>query len=314
LPKSSKFDSPREEALEIAINTRRKIIEGKENPIAVVRSCLVISNILNKNEMKNMLLSELSGYRGDEDIPDYRCMSCLYEDKKYYDNTSRDFVSVRIPFSAHDLFDSYKKNEIIRYHNEGKIKFLHPSSLHGVLSKITDWCLKYLNDIINELQYGGAVELLMEEIRKNTDEKLANFGVNLGNETQSLLLNLKSTNPADWNMVAHSCRKIVKLLADKVFPARDKTYKMKDGRPIKVGDPHYINRLCAFLDQKVAGEERKFLIAELEYFESYLRQIIEYTQMGEHKPSIEKYHADMIAIHTYLICSEILKHYDIEEQ
>lgn len=306
-----KFSSPREEALEIAINTRRKIIEGKENPIAVIRSCLVISDTLNKNEMKNKLLSELSGYAEDEDIPDYRCMSCLYEDTSYVNNISRDFVPVRVPFSVHSLFDNYKSNRTIRFHDEDKIKLLIPSRLHSVLSEITDWCLNYLNDVINELQYGGTVELLMEEIRKNTDEKLANFGVNLRNETQSLLLNLKSTNPADWNMVAHSCRKIVKLLADKVFPARDKKYKMKDGRSIKVGEPNYINRLCAFLDQKVAGEERKFLIAELEYFESYLRQIIEYTQMGEHKPSIEKYHADMISIHTYLICSEILKHHDI---
>ena len=83
---------------------------------------------------------------------------------------------------------------------------------------------------------------------------------------------------------------------------------MKDGRKIRVGEPQYINRLCAFLDQKIVGDERKFLISELEYFESYLRQIVDYTQMGEHKPSIEKYHADMMAIHTYLISSEILKH------
>ena len=85
---------------------------------------------------------------------------------------------------------------------------------------------------------------------------------------------------------------------------------MKDGRSFEVGDPQFINRLCAFFDQKVAGEERKFLRAEIEYLESYLRQVVEYAQMGEHKPSIEKYHADMIAIHTYLILSEILKHKD----
>ena len=165
-----------------------------------------------------------------------------------------------------------------------------------------------MNDVISELQYGGIVEYLMEEIRKNTDEQLAQLDRKLTDETQSLYVNLTSTNPADWNKVGHSCRKILKLLADKVFPPREEPYQLKDGRTVEVGDPHFINRLCAFFDQKISGGERKFLIAEIAYLESYLRQVVEYDQMGEHKPSIEKFHANMMAIHTYLVTSEILKH------
>jgi hypothetical protein len=48
-------------------------------------------------------------------------------------------------------------------------------------------------------------------------------------------------------------------------------------------------------------------MAEIAYLESYLRQVVEYDQMGEHKPSIEKFHANMMAIHTYLVTSEIMK-------
>jgi hypothetical protein len=179
-----------------------------------------------------------------------------------------------------------------------------------ILSGIMDKCLFFLNETITELQYGGTVEYLMEEIRKNTDAKLAKLDKKIVDEAQSLFLNLTSTNPADWNKVGHSSRKMLKLLADNVFPPQNQPYKMKDERELKVGDDKFINRLCAFLDQNLSGGERKFLISEIKYFESYLRQVTEYAQMGEHKPSIEKYHADMLAIHTYLIISEILKHKD----
>ena len=305
-----KFSSPREEALEMAYDTRKKILEGSRNAVSIVRSCLVIANILNKYEMENWCLDELTGYTEDDVLPEYRFIQCFYEDSSNINYVSRDFTDTNVTLAIHPLSDFCEKDKTIRFHQDGKIKFLDSGRLMKILSAITDNCLFFLNGIIAELQYGGMVEFLMEEIRKNTDEKLANLDVRLRDETQSLFLNLTSTNPADWNKVAHSCRKIIKILADNVFPVKDAEYTLKDGKIIKVGEPHSINRLCAFLDQKVAGEERKFLIAELEYFESYLRQIVEYTQMGEHKPSIEKYHADMMAIHTYLISSEILKHYN----
>ncbi len=172
----------------------------------------------------------------------------------------------------------------------------------------------FLNDTISELQYGGIVEYLMEEIRKNTDENLATLDKTLSDEAQSLYINLTSTNPADWNKVAHSCRKMLKLLADKVLPPREEHYKMKDGREFEMGDHHFINRLCAFLDQNISGNERKFLLSEIGYLEEYLRGVVDYSQMGEHTPSIEKFHANMIAIHTYLIISEILKHYPNKDE
>jgi hypothetical protein len=182
------------------------------------------------------------------------------------------------------------------------------SQISSLLDAVIDRCLSFLNEVISELQYGGIVEYLMEEIRKNTDEKLAKLDVRLTDEAQSLFANLTSRNPADWNKVGHSCRKILSLIADKVFPPRDEPYTMKDNRTLKVGEPEFVNRICAFLDQTVVGNERKFLMAEIKYLESYLRQVLEYDQMGEHKPSIEKFHADMMAIHTYLISGEILKH------
>lgn len=67
-----KFSSPREEALEIALQTRKGILEGKLNAVSVLRACLVIANNLSKTDDEKWLRSELSGYMKSEEIPSYR--------------------------------------------------------------------------------------------------------------------------------------------------------------------------------------------------------------------------------------------------
>ena len=185
-----KFSSPREEALKIGYDTRKKILEGSRDAVSIVRSCLVIANILSKKEMENWCLDELSGYKANDAIPEYRFLQCQYEDSRYVDRTSRDFTGVRVTLEVHVLSDHYEKNKMIRFHQDEKVNFLDSVRLLKILSSIMDECLFFLNDIIAELQYGGAVEFLMEEIRKSTDEKLANLDIKLRDETQSLFLNL----------------------------------------------------------------------------------------------------------------------------
>lgn len=304
-----KFSSPREEALEISLIARKKILNNQGDAISILRACLVIATILNKKDKEKWVTKELTGYIDSDNLPKYRINRCKYKKDKIY---QQKFYNFKNWYPVHLLLDYIKKNEIIEasFVETHEIVYVTPSCMTTVLSNIIDTCLMFLNEVINELHYGGIVEYLMEAIRKNTDEKLATLDKKLADETQSLFMNLSSTNPADWNKVGHSCRKMLKILADNVFPPKDEKYKMKDKREIEVGDPNSINRLCAFLDKKLSGGERKFLISEIKYFESYLRQVTDYAQMGEHKPSIEKYHANMLAIHTYLIMSEILKHKD----
>jgi hypothetical protein len=298
----TKFSSPREEALAVAYQTRKNILDGKQEASSILRACLVIANDLNKTDTMEWIKSELSGFSDTKKIPSYRRVRCQ---QRFGD----DYFNIAVPSNVHLLSNYLREKEDMHIRvGEEESAVLHTGQISALLNAVIDNCLSFLNGVIAELQYGGIVEYLMEEIRKNTDEKLAKLDAKLTDEAQSLYVNLTSTNPADWNKVGHSCRKILILIADKIFPPRTEQYAMKDNRTIEVSDPLFINRICAFIDQRTSGDERKFLMAEVRYLESYLRQVVEYDQMGEHKPSIEKFHANMMAIHTYLIASEILKH------
>jgi len=299
-----KFSSPREEALEIAYTARKNLLDGTRDAVSLLRSCLVVATNLNRSEDEKWIKSELSGYKKAE-TPSYRKLNC-YHERNGVEQTKTENFGIYAPIQV--LITQINRNETLRLTIDDKtVALIDPLRLELIISRIKDKCLFYLNDVIRELQYGGIVEYLMEEIRNNVDEKLTKLDENTAKEVSSLYTNLSSTNPADWPKVAHSCRRILQFVADKVFSPTDGEYTMKDGTKLQIGKPHVINRLCAFVDQKLNGDQRKFLIAETKYFEDYLHKVNEFTQMGEHKKTLEKFDANMIAIHTYLIISDILK-------
>jgi hypothetical protein len=300
---SRKFSSPREEALDIAYTTRKNLLDAKMNVISLIRACLAVASNLNKSADEKWLKSELNG-SWDSKVPEHRIVNCHYKHNGVLQRNPR-FWDITIPIS---MLEAVREDaEATTMVGDNTIAILTPPLINLLISGIEDNCLFFLNNIIRELQYGGIVEYLMEEIRNNVDEKLAKLDENTSKEVDSLYTNLSSTNPADWTKVAHSCRRILKFVADKVFPASDKEYKMKNGSLLSVGEPQFINRLCAFADKKLGGDQRKFFIVETKYLENYLHQVVELTQKGEHDRTLEKFDADMIAIHTYLIISEILK-------
>lgn len=303
------ISSPREEALTVAISTRKRILEGEGDAVDVLRACSVIANTLSKDDDRRWINDELEGYKRGEKIPPYRNIRIFFRNVR---SRLGQYENMDVLDDVHFLSCTREKGESLYYRRERSFDVFESSmditTIDNILAKIIDHCLDFLNRIIAELQYGGIVEYLMEGIRQETDQKLTTLDSRIAEETQSLFVNLTSANPADWSKVGHSCRKIFIFLADKVFPPREEAYKAKDGRVLEVGNSNFINRLLAFLDMKTESEEKKYLSTEIEYFEAYLRQTVNYAQMVEHNKTVEKFHANMLAIHTYLIASEMLKH------
>ncbi|MFA5070952.1 MAG: hypothetical protein WC511_01110 [Candidatus Pacearchaeota archaeon] len=283
-----KFESPQQEALEIALESRRKLLDGKEDIISVLRSCLVVANNLSKEEEIKWIKNELNGEFNK--IPSYRKISCLNEDEKLED--------CDVPFEIKLLYNYSHNERMIKY---GKIT-IRPVDCSRIIDGVTNKCLFFLNDSISELLYGGYIQSFFERIRKEVDKKIISLNSNIPQELESIYRNLISKNPTDYSKVALSCRKILKIIADKVFPAQEQKYKTKDGREWEVKDPNFRNRLLCFLDKNSTSEISK---SQCELMEKYLKDVVEETQDGVHK-DLSNYEASMIALHTYLIASEVL--------
>jgi hypothetical protein len=100
------FPSPREEALEIAYQTRKAILSGKSDPVATLRACLVIASDLGKKPIVEWINNELLGYKNTK-VPEYRVHNChATRGGLYLDAGFRDYS---LTYPVHFLMYFFKK-------------------------------------------------------------------------------------------------------------------------------------------------------------------------------------------------------------
>lgn len=287
----NKINSPQEDALEIALTTRKKIIEGNSDILEVIRACFIVASDLSKKEDLEWIEGELSGHKT---APGYRKISLPRL------GGSHEFIyeKLHFPISTFKYYRDNKKNltVVCPKHNLE----LRPDHCTEMIEYITNKCLKFLTECTSELLYGGYVQSIFEEIRKNVDSNLEKIDEKISQEMQSIYLNLRSQNPADKIKVAHSCRRILKFMADKVFPAKEGKYKLKNGYELEIKDNQFINRLICFFDEK----NSKLTSSECHY----LSNLNEEVEKGEHEAKISQEECSIMSLHTYLIINEVLKY------
>jgi hypothetical protein len=299
-----KFETPEDEALEIAINTRSKILDGRYNPVAVVRSCYTVAEYLQRNDDLSWLFNELNGYTVTKNkkaiVPNYRIVNFIF-------HTGLQPYPHSVMESIQELDGLIKRNISNSYRVNYTTFRMTPSRCESIVGAIVTRCMLFLNNVITELQYGGIIENLMEEIRRQTDEKLTLLGDIMIAETQSLHSSLTSNNPAEWSKVGHSCRRMLEILADHVFPAKGQPFVGKDGKCHPINEQNYLNRLIAFLDEKTRGDERNLVEGEVKLLASHLKGLNEEVCSVEHKKNLEKYRVNLVAVRTYIVVSELLR-------
>ena len=286
-----KYNSPQEEALELALSIRMKIIENGIDVLSIVRACFIIANNLSKNEDLKWIEGELYGHDVNQD----------YREISLPKKSGRGFETKTLCHSI-TLFKYYlEKNEKtdLVYDKEENL-VLRPDHCQKIIDIVINKCLKFLTSCIKELHYSGQIQSIFDDIRKNVDSNLSKLDKDINNEIQSIYSNLTSPNVADKPKVADSCRKILKFVADKLFPAKNEFYKLKNGKELEVKDNQVLNRLICFLDTK----DSKLVASECHYLSNLNREI----QDDTHKKEISQEEASMIALHTYLILYESLKY------
>jgi hypothetical protein len=121
----------------------------------------------------------------------------------------------------------------------------------------------------------------------------------------SVYNNMDSSNPEDWANAVHSCRRILKDVADALYPPCDIPIEV-NGRKIKLDADSYINRLIQYINSK--SESATFINvvgSSLSSIGIRLDSINEAVCKGTHT-EIKKEEAHRYIIHTYLLLGDIL--------
>jgi len=160
-----------------------------------------------------------------------------------------------------------------------------------------------------ELKFSGISDDIFSRLRTRVDSAVGKSIPESINKFSSVYNNLLSENPEDWSNAVHSCRRILRDLADSLFPPReDKVIKEgKKSKTIKLGQDNYINRLIAFIESKTSSEKFTTIVgSHLHFMGDRLDSIVEASHKGTHHTITTKEEADRYVIYTYLIVGDIL--------
>jgi hypothetical protein len=168
----------------------------------------------------------------------------------------------------------------------------------------------YTYKIHYQLKFSGFASEVFSRIRDRVDTSIAKLIPDAVKRLASVYENLRSENPEDWSNAAHSCRRILRDLADVVFPAqtepRMKSYRGKD-ITIDLGTDDYINRLICYVEDNIESPTAKAIVgSDLSYLGNRLDAILAGANKGSHADIVTREEADRIVVHTYMILGEIL--------
>ena len=161
------------------------------------------------------------------------------------------------------------------------------------------------NEILNDLKFGDILEDIFSSQKKYVDSKLLEKSPEAIQKFVSVYENLLSGNNEDWANAVHSCRRILKTVANTLYSPSDEDI-IKNGKTIKVGNDEYINRLIIYVENKSSSEKFTSIVGtHLKYIGERLDAVYKSSNKGSHS-EVSFDEAKRYIIYTYLLLGDIL--------
>ena len=174
------------------------------------------------------------------------------------------------------------------------------------VEKVKSRLYQYVLSVNYELKFGDIAEDIFTRKRINVDKTLKDICPDAIQKFVSIYENLKSDNKEDWANAVHTCRRIIKEVADVLYPPSNDPVELPGGRTVKVGKEQYINRLVQYIGSKSTSENYLSIVgSHLKFIGERLDGVHEAANKGTHaEVTLEE--AERYIIYTYLVVGDIL--------
>ncbi len=164
-----------------------------------------------------------------------------------------------------------------------------------------------------ELKYSGIADDIFTRIRRKVDKQIGELIPDAVQKFTAVYENLQSENQEDWSNAVHSCRRILKDLADAIFPPseEERTYVINGKeKKVKLGKESFINRIVAFVQDNSDSERFEEIVgSNLSFLGDRLDSTLQASQEGTHSTIKSRDEADRYVIYTYLIVGDVMSLY-----
>jgi len=173
------------------------------------------------------------------------------------------------------------------------------------IEKVRSKIYEHVVNVNYELKFGNLTENIFTRKRNDVDNKLSSMCPEAIRKFVSVYENLKSDNKEDWANAIHSCRRILKDVADVLYPPTDEKV-LANGKTINVGKEKYINRLVLYVESKASSESYNSIVgSHLKYLGERLDSVYNATNKGTHA-EVSLAESERYIIYTYLLIGDIV--------
>ena len=163
-----------------------------------------------------------------------------------------------------------------------------------VLAAVHDFAVKNYH----ELAYSGLAESIFETHRSQIDALLSTNAPDVPEKFPSVVDRLAAGDPEAVSQAMNSVRRMIKALADHVYPPGDQAITV-DGQKYEIGTDKVLNRIKLYLLAKCPSQTRR------DRLNRTLREIHERASAGSHS-DITADEARSLFLQAYLVLGEIL--------
>lgn len=182
-------------------------------------------------------------------------------------------------------------------------------AMRGVLANIEANVHGRLLRFEKEILYHNAVEDVFARNRRFVESRLSVIAPEVLDQFNSAQQRIWEGDDEARSQALLSCRRILKSLADHVYPALDTQVVGSDGKEHSMTDDKYINRLWQFVSDAGSKTSYELLRAQIGDFEKRIDGLYGVASKGVHARP-DGFEVDQCVIQTWLVIGDILRLYE----
>jgi hypothetical protein len=179
--------------------------------------------------------------------------------------------------------------------------------LEALLARIRDQLWQFLTETEYELTFGEVTAETFDRLRSYVDNQLTTISPPALDQFQVAYRRLKDGGNEDRAHAVTSCRRVLKTIADELYPASSEPVTGDDGKARVLGDEKFVNRLLQFVSEKIGKHENGAVVqAALKDVGTRLTALNDLASKGVHA-QVTAYEVDTCVVQTYLVVADVLR-------
>lgn len=178
--------------------------------------------------------------------------------------------------------------------------------LEDVIERVKQMVHDFLVDTEQQIESGQRRPHIFDRGREYIEQGLRSRAPDAFEKFQAAEGSLDRGEPEDLAHALASCRRMIKALADALYPPTGETITGEDGRERAMTDDAYRNRLLQFASERLGSTHNDLVKETMRSLGARLQRLNELSSKGVHD-EVDRVEAETCVMWTYLTAADILR-------